>query len=129
MSDKDKLSSLELTLWHSAKTMPTLSFFLKDSEGPGSTMSTTVTGHTLCKGCGLDVGPHLGRSYYEAKFYVVRVQQSSQHVSKCAWIWRQSPSESASNLRSQQESITSPMPHNVAINVKPQVPQVGRRWG
>ena len=34
-------------------------------------MSTMVTGHTLCKGCGLDVAPHLRCSYYQSSFVLV----------------------------------------------------------
>ena len=76
-TDKRKLSSLELTLGHSAKSMPSSQESLALSEGPRSTMSTTVTSRTLCKKCGLDVAPHLGRLFscpgYEAKFYVACV--------------------------------------------------------
>ena len=63
-TDKRKLSSLGLTLGHSVKAMPSTqgSLALSQSVSDG-TMSTTVTGHTLCKGCGLDVASHLGRCH------------------------------------------------------------------
>ena len=66
--------------------MPSTQGSLKGSEGPRSTMSTTVTGHTLFK------------AELTARFKVCldMVPRSSQ---------------SASVLGSQQESITSPKPH------------------
>ena len=49
-TDKRKLSSLELTLGHSAKQKcPAFKGLLFFFKGPRSTMSMTVTGHTLCK--------------------------------------------------------------------------------